>query len=457
MLRLKKDPQLTIWDTILPPELLKLNDELAKIDTLLDDQSFMAPFIAKFDTRIGRPTIPVETYLRLMYLKFRYQLGFEVLVEEVKDSIKWRHFCRIPLEGKVPHSTTLIKLTKRYGPELVDTLNAILVQKAREKKVLRGRKLRIDTTAVEADIHYPTDASLLADTVRVITRTVKKIKKAGAAVRTKFRDRRRSVKKRILTITKVLKRRTGEAYTEVRQITGAIMDIACQMVNEAQQVIKNTRQYISRKGNKSSQISGMAQTLEQVIKQTEKIIEQTAAVQQGNTKLPQRLISLFDPEARPIKRGKIHTPTEFGYKVLLQETGEKVISGYQVLDGNPSDDTLLVGAIESHIETFGRPPRAVATDRGFGSYDNEITLHEMGVKRCSLPRKGRLSRSRKKHQFQSWFKRLQRWRAGGEATISVLKRKYGLKRSRFRGASGTKTWVGLGVLTYNLRRIAAMM
>jgi len=134
-----------------------------------------------------------------------------------------------------------------------------------------------------------------------------------------------------------------------------------------------------------------------------------------------------------------------------------VISGYQVLNGNPNDDTLLVAAIGNHIKTFGRPPRAVATDRGFGSHDNENALNEMGVKRCSLPRKGKLSKSRKKHQSQSWFKRLQRWRAGGEATISVLKRKYGLKRSRFRGASGTKTWVGLGVLTYNLRRIAAMM
>jgi len=303
--------------------------------------------------------------------------------EEVKDSIKWRRFCRIPLDGKVPHSTTLIQLTKHYGPELLDTLNAILVQKAREKKVMRGRKLRIDTTAVEADIHYPTDASLLADSVRVITRTVKKIKEAGAAVRTKFRDRRRSVKKRILAITKVLKRRTGEAYTEVRQITGA----AQQMVKEAQQVVKNARQYINREGN--AQIRSMAQTLEQAIKQTAQIIDQTAAVQQGKVKLPQRLISLFDPEARPIKRGKIHAPTEFGYKVLLQETEEKVISGYQVHDGNPSDDTLLVAAIGNHLKTFGRPPRAVATDRGFASNDNENALNEMGVKRCSLPRKGR--------------------------------------------------------------------
>jgi hypothetical protein len=159
MLRLK-DSQLTVWDAVLPAE-------------LLDDEAFLEPFIAGLNTRTGRPTVPVETYLRLMYLKFRYQLGYEVLVEEVKDSIQWRRFCRIPLDGKIPHSTTLIKPTKRYGLETIDSLNAALIAKAREQKVIRGRKLRVDTTVVEADIHYPADASLLSNGVKVITRTVR--------------------------------------------------------------------------------------------------------------------------------------------------------------------------------------------------------------------------------------------------------------------------------------------
>lgn len=139
----------------------------------------MAPFIEKFNTIIGRPTVPVETYLRLMYLKFRYQFGYEVLVKEVSDSIKWRRFCRIPLDKKVPHSTALLKLTQRYGPETTDKLNEILIDKARGDKLVRARKLRLDTTAVEADIHYPTDNSLLSDGVRVITRTSKRSRKSG--------------------------------------------------------------------------------------------------------------------------------------------------------------------------------------------------------------------------------------------------------------------------------------
>jgi len=131
-----------------------------------------------------------------MYLKFRYQLGYETLVQEVDDSIKWKKFCHIPLDKKVPHSTTLIKLTNLYGSEMVEELNHLLVQKAAEEKIIRGRSLRVDTTVVPSDIHYPTDASLLSDGIRVITRTVKQIKKAGAAIRTDFHNRQRTVKKK---------------------------------------------------------------------------------------------------------------------------------------------------------------------------------------------------------------------------------------------------------------------
>ena len=236
------------------------------------------------------------------------------------------------------------------------------------------------------------------------------------------------------------------------------MDTAQRVVHEARRVANNAKQYLYRKrGSLSGKVQDLARVLDQAIERTEQMIAQTAAVQQGNVRLPERIISIFDTDARPIKRGKIHAPTEFGYKVLLQETEEKVITGYRVLDGNPNDDSLLVDAVEHHIKTFKRPPWAVATDRGFGRAANEVALKERGIKRCSLPLKGKLGKARKEYQSQSWFKMLQRWRAGGEATISLLKRKFGLNRSRFRGASGTKSWVGMGILVFNLRRIVALM
>src|SRR5580704_11949298 len=155
MLRLR-DGQSTVWEELLPAEARLLSAELAAVDSLLDDDRFLRPFVEKFSCPIGRPTIPMETYLRLMYLKHRYTLGYETLVKEVTDSLSWRRFCRIRLDEPVPHSTTLIKLTKRCGTATVDDLNATLLRTAVERKVLHSRRLRVDTTAMEADVRYPT-------------------------------------------------------------------------------------------------------------------------------------------------------------------------------------------------------------------------------------------------------------------------------------------------------------
>lgn len=453
-----KDPQQCLWEAVLPPEILELNDELKMVDIILNDERFTLPFVERFYTTIGRPTTPVETYLRLMYLKFRYQMGYETLVKEVSDSIKWRKFCHIRLDQKVPHSTTLIKLTHLYGEETIKELNTLLVQKAAEEKIVRGRKLRVDTTVVPSDIHYPTDASLLADGIRVITRTVKQIQKAGAAVRTEFHNRQRTVKNKMLSITKLLKRRTGLAYTEVRNITEKIMETAQEVVESGNKVLKNARHYLWRQGkDASNQLKNLIQKLEKNFFLTQRIIQQTTQVQEGNLHIKDRIVSIFDVNARPIRKGKLNSPTEFGRKVLIQDTEEHVITHYEIYQGNPSDDTLLLDAVDKHIQNTGRIPRAVATDRGFSSSKNEEAIYLLGVKRCSLPRKGKLNTDRKKYQSQPWFRRLQRWRAGGEAIISLLKRKFGLNLCRFRQDNGTETWVGYGILAYNLKQIATLM
>lgn len=187
MLRLTDD-QPTLWESVLPSELFQMSEELAEIDRLLDDERFFAPFKERFSTRMGRPTIPVATYLRMMYLKRSYELGYETLVREVKDSFTWRRFCRLSLEGRVPDSTTLIKLSHKYGEDTLREINEALVLKLKEKKVIRGRKLRMDTTVTEANIHYPTDTGLLADGVKVITRTVVRIKKLATGVGKGFVD-----------------------------------------------------------------------------------------------------------------------------------------------------------------------------------------------------------------------------------------------------------------------------
>ncbi|CKQ57529.1 transposase [Mycobacterium tuberculosis] len=172
--------QASLWESVLPEELRRLPEELARVDALLDDSAFFCPFVPFFDPRMGRPSIPMETYLRLMFLKFRYRLGYESLCRGGTDSITWRRFCRIPLEGSVPHPTTLMKLTTRCGEDAVAGLNEALLAKAASEKLLRTNKVRADTTVVEGDVGYPTDTGLLAKAVGSMARTVARIKAADA-------------------------------------------------------------------------------------------------------------------------------------------------------------------------------------------------------------------------------------------------------------------------------------
>src|ERR1700709_1505605 len=138
--------QPTLWDAILPAELLVLPAELGRVDELLDDPVFFAPFATYFDARIGRPSIPMETYLRLMFLKFRYRLGYESLCREVADSLSWQPVCLIPFRTRVPPPITLRKITTRWGEDAVAGLNEALLAKAAAAKLLRTDKVRADTT-----------------------------------------------------------------------------------------------------------------------------------------------------------------------------------------------------------------------------------------------------------------------------------------------------------------------
>src|SRR6516164_2028577 len=240
MLRLR-DSQKSLWDELLPPQARTLGAELMAVDACLADDRFFEPYRQRFHTLIGRPTVPVETYLRLMYLKHRYRLGYEMLVREVTDSLHWRHFCHLALDAPVPHPTTLSKLTRKYGPDVVHDLNRVLVQRACEHKLLRSRKLRMDTTVVQAPIEYPTDIGLLAASARVVTRTVRRLQAAGAAVRTAFRSRARSIKRSLAAVGRSLRMRTEEAKAAVVTQTARVLRLTQQLSGQAQRVLHNSR------------------------------------------------------------------------------------------------------------------------------------------------------------------------------------------------------------------------
>ena len=242
--------QPSLWETLLPAEVLRLPAELARVDALLDDPAFFAPFAPHFDPRMGRPSTPIECYLRLMFLKFRYRLGYESLCAEVADSISWRRFCRIPLDGKVPHPTTLMKLTTRCGEAAVAGLNEALWAKAAGNKLLRVARVRADTTVIPANVAYPTDSGLSAKAVGKLVRAVRRVQAAGGATGTTVVDRRRAAARRVREIASKLRSRgklSREESTEViHRVTGELADLADKTAAEAAAVVRNGRRALPK-------------------------------------------------------------------------------------------------------------------------------------------------------------------------------------------------------------------
>jgi transposase, IS5 family len=451
----ESDPQPSLWEALLPEELKRLPAELAQIDAFLDDERFIAPWRALFDRRLGRPSVPIDTLLRLLYLKHRYQLGYESLCKEVSDSIGWRRFCRIGLDRPVPHPTTLVKLVRRAGPEVVEELNAALVAKLAQGKLLRGRKLRVDTTVVEADIDYPTDADLLEQAVRKLGGLVRRLKGRGAASQTRFRDRGRAAGRRMKQLARTLRRRTGVAMGEVDRLTGEVARIARHTLRDVQVVARNAgRARRHRPGD--GRLGRLVDELEETIAATGRLLTQTDQRLAGTRVIPDRLVSLSDPDARPIRKGKPRHPTQFGYSLLLAEDERGFIADHQLQQGNPPDAPQLVPAVQRVIAVTGRPPATVVADRGFGTAANDQAVEALGVRRVGLQRNGTPGKARLMVERTRRFRRLRNWRVGVEARISHLKRTFGLRRTRLRRLRGARTWVGLGIFAYNLQRMTVV-
>ena len=454
MLR-ESDPQPSLWEALLPEELKHLPAELGRVDAYLDDERFVAPWRALFDRRLGRPSVPVDTLLRLLYLKHRYGLGYETLCKEVSDSISWRRFCRIPLDRPVPHPTTLVKLVRRAGSEVIEQLNAALVDKLAKDRLLRGRKLRVDTTVVEADIDYPTDADLLEQAVRKLGGLVRRVKGRGAASRTRFRDRGRAAGRRMKQLARTLRRRTGVAMGEIDRLTGEVAGIARQSLRQVQAVARNARGALARRPG-DGRLGRLVDELAETIDATQRLLAQTAQRLAGNRVIPDRLVSLADPDARPIRKGKPRHPTQFGYTLLLAEDERGFICDHQLQQGNPPDAPQLVPAVQRVVAITGRAPGTVVGDRGFGTAANDQALEALGVKRIGLQRNGTPGKARLALERTRAFRRLRNWRVGIEARISHLKRSFGLRRTRLRRLGGACTWVGLGIFAYNLQRMTVI-
>jgi len=469
---------MSLWEAVLPPELLKLPDELARVDALLDDPAFFTPFVPHFDPRIGRPSTPMETYLRLMFLKFRYRLGYESLCREVSDSITWRMFCRIPLDGSVPHPTTLMKLSTRCGSAAVDGLNEALLAKAAEAKLLRTHRVRADTTVVPANVSYPTDSGLLAKAVRRIAATGQRIRAAGGAVRTRVRDRSRAAGKRAHAIALKLRSRAAlgreEAKAAVLTSTGELAGLAQTAARDAERLLVNAQRAVGRAkakaaerrargehdpaaGRRRGRLVRAVNDLAKLLDATRQIVAQTRQRVAGHT--PDgatRRVSLHDGDARPIAKGRLGRPVEFGHKAQIVDNDDGIVLDHTVEQGNPPDAPPLAPAVKRVTKRAGRTPGTVTTDRGYGEAKVDKQLTDLGVRTVVIPRKGKPSQARRAEEHRPAFRRTIKWRTGSEGRISTLKRGYGWDRTRIDGTEGARIWTGHGILTHNLVKISAL-
>lgn len=470
--------QPSLFESVLPPELLRLPEELGRVDVLLDDPAFFEPFVPFFDPRMGRPSTPMETYLRLMFLKFRYRLGYESLCREVSDSITWRRFCRIPLEARVPHPTTLMKLTTRCGSVAVQGLNEALLAKAAEAKLLRTNRVRVDTTVVPSNVAYPTDSGLLAKAIGRIAATTRRIQSAGGAVRTKVRNRSRAAGRRAHQIGFKLRSRSAagrdEALAAVRRTTGELADLAETAVRDAERLVANAERALRRArakaqtdrangesnpaaGRRRGRLARAVEDLADLLEATRQIAAQTRQRLCGMT--PDgatRRVSLHDPDARPIAKGRLGKPVEFGHKAQVADNEDGVVLDYTVEPGNPADAPQLEPAVERIKERTGRPPRTVTADRGYGEKRVDDALRDLGVRNVVIPRKGKPGAARQAEEHRRVFRRHVKWRTGIEGRISTLKRGYGWDRARLDTTEGARIWTGHGVLTHNLIKISAL-
>jgi transposase, IS5 family len=448
----------TVWDAILPELVRTLPDDLARLDQVLDAPQILKRFEhhwGRANLHVGRPSIPMATYVRLLALKHRHGWGYERLVRQVGDSFHLRRFCRLSILDEVPDESTVRKLTRRLGPELVDDLIREVVKLAVADRGFRVRAMRCDSTVQESDIRFPTDCGLAADAIRVLTHAARKVRVAIPDLTRKVRNRSRAAGKRIRELNRSLARRTGDAKQEVQRLTEEIADLAKASLGQARRLLDEGKQAALSAGpRRSRRVARALCELEEMIELSGKVVEQIRQRFRGE-KITNRLVSLSDSDARPIRKGKRPNPNQFGYMAQYTELCANTRRGARGLlvpptlaIGSAHEDTLLPETVAEVMTLDLRPPEAVF-DRGF-------TIRATLAAMAPLGSKVFIAGNVNNEGSRRTRKRLASHRVGCEGRIAHLKREYGGGRSRLRGLTGARIWAGWTALAYNLDTVARL-
>jgi transposase, IS5 family len=458
--------QLSFGDGLIAEEVSDLREDwMRHADRVLADEQIVAAVYEALAKRHpksrsrGRRGIPAETVLRLLILKHIRNLSYEVLEREVRANLVYRDFARVG-GGKMPDAKTMGRWGLAVGPQVLRQIHDRIVKIAQDKSVVTGRRMRVDTTVVESNIHYPTDSTLLGDGVRVLTRTMRKITDIVGMAGTKLRNRSRSVKLRVLEIMRIARAKGSLNRERLQQRYRRLLDTTSRVVGQAKRFSEEISDGIKRSADVFQQIAleGLRAQLDQMVSLVRQVMQQTRArVFRGDTRFEGKIVSVFEPSAEVIRKGKSGKPNEFGKIVKLQEAENQIIVDYEVYARRPHDSDLLIPAIAAHQAKLGRAPWLVAADAAFYSGRNEAAAKAMGVKRVCIPNRASKSPERKREQKKRWFRNGQKWRTGCEGRISVVKRRHGLDRCRYKSEVGMQRWVGLGVISDNLVNIGRVM
>lgn len=452
MLRLSGGQVESLFDLGLPVEVCELPADLAVLDVLLAGRAVLAPVErawAESAREFGRPSIPIDRFVRLMVIKQRSGWGYETLVREVSDSLHLRRFCRIALTERVPDESTVRKLVRRLGPEIVEEITrAVIAGATTGERRFVARAARIDSTVVEADIRYPSDLGLAEDATKMLAREAAAAGALAGEDAPRVRDRSRAVAKRLRKLNRTLAARTGQGKPTALRLTGEAGQLVERSIRETRRVAEELRR--RARGRCAHTKLAAARRLNALADRAGKVAQQIRQRLAGE-KISDRLVSMVDPDARPIRKGKLRAPTEFGYVVQLAEVCENTRRGARGLIvpvatqiGSPNEPDLL-STTAAELERLNLRPRELALDGGF--FPIGVAEDLPGPDRVFIA--GRQSAGSRRTD-----RRLAKFRVGIEGRISHLKRRYGLKRSRLKGHHGARTWTAWAILAYNLDTLA---
>ena len=409
----RRQRERSLFEMLLPDGHKLWPDWLRKIDTLLEDDAVIEVVAHALETRWpqsrrrGRPGTPADVVIRMLILKHLFDWSYDDLAHEVRANLVYRAFTRIDAD-EVPDAKTILKIARALGPDVIEQLHRQVVEVATRAGVTHGRRFRIDTTVVETNVHYPTDSTLLQDSVRVLTRTMQRASTVLGDPKSRIRNRLRSVMRRVLIIgyeARAPKTRAAlvQSYRKLMATTRAVARDAATMVRRIGQRLRTVRRDVhTTLARAQDQLQRLRPLVERVLGQTR------ARIRGGDTHVPDKVLSIFEPHTETIRKGKIATPNEFGKLVTIQESEHQIITAYEVHPRRLADVTLWEPALDRHQAIFGRAPELAAADRGFSSAGNERNAIARGVRRVILPWRGPKSVARRAYERQRWFRRGQR-------------------------------------------------